>query len=93
MLFLLYVHSMKGINKLISKSPCQGLYDKCKSLIKFSINMKKLEKLKSKEISKKNVKTVFGGLLSMAPEYTVYNSNCVETGTSGSWDCGDQKKD
>ncbi|GEN67687.1 hypothetical protein [Chryseobacterium rhizosphaerae] len=53
--------------------------------------MKKLEKLKSKEISKKNVKTIFGGLI--APDYTVYSSNCVETGTSGSWDCGDQSKD
>ncbi|WHF51917.1 hypothetical protein QGN23_01245 [Chryseobacterium gotjawalense] len=53
--------------------------------------MKKLEKLKSKTINKKSLAKVLGAL--MAPDYTVYNTQCSTSSGGQSIDCDDCKKD
>lgn len=59
--------------------------------------MKKLEKLKSKEILKKELGVVVGGIAASSSlasaDYTIYSTNCTETGVPDAWDCGDSTKD
>lgn len=59
--------------------------------------MKKLEKLKSKEVLSKSLKSIYGGLSSMQQSLadastTFYSTQCTDSG-HGSSDCEDDTKD
>ncbi|WHF51916.1 hypothetical protein QGN23_01240 [Chryseobacterium gotjawalense] len=53
--------------------------------------MKKLENLRPKELKKKNLNTIIGAL--MAPDFTVYQTGCTDTGSPNIADCSDSHSD